>query len=572
MRELLKYHRTYLLLIFLVSLILILPQVFSGNMILGSDSIFHFNRFYDTDQQIKNFNFNYHISVYGFQQSGRIVNALYGPFIAYFQGFLVLLSKNWFSYQILSNLVLYNLAGFSMYVFMLKSRLSKKFSFIGAILYISSYAIQYWTIRQGFTSWGAALLPLALSILFELNETKQVPKYLLGIYTAMMVQTHMLSSLILVLIYLPFFAQAFFQNKQKLNFLRNLLREVVLFFGLTLNIWGSYLFVLKDNVLVSPRVNQLMSLNTINHNSYYWLLNPVTLIPIFLLIYIYFARKWKQTDSATKTWFGVMTVFLLLTSSIMPWDYLIANENPVAQLIQFPFRFFVPVSIIAIYLSLKILSSSHLQKKQLRTIMTLALAVSIFQPTILSATAALDWNSAEHFMLNRYKVIFTGDSETIKKSFYDSDKSRALELVAKGTPDYLPQYGVAKPSTDYYDDYIAKIIQNKDFTKTVSKEGLILEWQGDSNKEIEVPVIVYKNTLLELNSEKLNHKELELSAIGTPTVKQVPNTKNSLVLSYKIGKVEQSMIVFTVLAWILVLVGAALKFLGRRQVRNQRLN
>lgn len=281
-----------MVLIFLVSLIFILPQVFSGNMILGSDSIFHFNRFYDTAQQIKNLNFNYHISIYGFQQSGRIVNALYGPFLAYFHGFLVLQSKNWFSYQILSNLVLYNLAGFSMYVFILKSRLSKKFSFIGAILYISSYAIQYWTIRQGFTSWGAALLPLALSLLFELNETKQVPKYLLGIYTAMMVQTHMLSSLILVLIYLPFFAQAFFQNKQKLNFLRNLLREVVLFFGLTLNIWGSYLFVLKDNVLVSPRVNQLMSLNTINHNSYYWLLNPITLIPIFLLIYTYFARKW----------------------------------------------------------------------------------------------------------------------------------------------------------------------------------------------------------------------------------------------------------------------------------------
>nr|WP_248678533.1 hypothetical protein [Streptococcus henryi] len=560
----LKYHRTYLLLIFLVSLIFILPQVFSGNMILGSDSIFHFNRFYDTAQQIKHFNFNYHISIYGFQQSGRIVNALYGPFLAYFHGFLVLLSKNWFSYQVLSNLVLYNLAGLSMYIFILKSKLSKKYAFIGAILYISSYAIQYWTIRQGFTSWGAALLPLALSLLFELNETKQVPKYLLGIYTAMMVQTHMLSSLILVLIYLPFFAQAFFQNKQKLDFLKKLCREIVHFFGLTLNIWGSYLFVLKDNVLISPRVNQLMSLNTINHNSYYWLLNPITLIPIFLLIYTYFARKWNQTDSATKTWFWVMTVFLLLTTSIIPWDYLIANENPVAQLIQFPFRFFVPVSIIAIYLSLKIISSSHLQKKQLRNVLMIILAVSVIQPTILSATAVLDWNSAEHFILNRYKVVFTGDSETIKKSFYDSDKSRALELVAKGTPDYLPQYGSPKPATDYYDDYIAKVIQNKDFTKTVSKEGLILEWQGDSNKEIEVPVIVYKNTLLELNGEKLNHGSLQLSAIGTPTVKQIPKAKNSLVLSYKMDSVEQGMIVITVLTWLLILVSGTLKFLRQR--------
>ena len=71
----------------------------SGNMILGSDSIFHFNRFYDTSQQIKNLDFHYFISLYGFQESGRIINALYGPLFAYFQGILVLISKNWFTYQ-----------------------------------------------------------------------------------------------------------------------------------------------------------------------------------------------------------------------------------------------------------------------------------------------------------------------------------------------------------------------------------------------------------------------------------------------------------------------------------------
>ena len=197
-------HLTGLLLIFLCSILILLPQFFSGNLILGSDSIFHFNRFYDTAEQIKNVNFNYHISLYGFQQSGRIVNALYGPFIAYFHGFLVLISKNWFIYQVLSNIVLFNLAGLSMYVFLIKSKMEQKYAVLGALLYISSYSIQYWTIRQGFTSWGAALMPLALSILFELKDPKQVPKYTLGIYTALMVQTHMLSSVLLVLIYLPF--------------------------------------------------------------------------------------------------------------------------------------------------------------------------------------------------------------------------------------------------------------------------------------------------------------------------------------------------------------------------------
>ncbi len=50
-------------------------------MILGSDVVFHFNRFYETSQQIKEGNFQYFLSIYGFQQSARIVNALYGPFL-----------------------------------------------------------------------------------------------------------------------------------------------------------------------------------------------------------------------------------------------------------------------------------------------------------------------------------------------------------------------------------------------------------------------------------------------------------------------------------------------------------
>lgn len=83
-----------LLVIFCVSMLLLLPQLFGRGLILGSDAVFHFNRFYETSQQIKEGNYQYFLSIYGFQQSGRIVNALYGPFFAYFQGLLVLISRS----------------------------------------------------------------------------------------------------------------------------------------------------------------------------------------------------------------------------------------------------------------------------------------------------------------------------------------------------------------------------------------------------------------------------------------------------------------------------------------------
>ncbi len=88
------------------------PQIFSQQVRLGSDSFFHFNRFYDTAMQMKEQTWQYFISMYGFHESRRIVNGLYGPLIAYFQGGLLLLTGTWFRYQFSSNLLLAFLAFF----------------------------------------------------------------------------------------------------------------------------------------------------------------------------------------------------------------------------------------------------------------------------------------------------------------------------------------------------------------------------------------------------------------------------------------------------------------------------
>lgn len=82
--------------IVLVAVLLLLPQLTSRGVIAGSDFLFHYNRFYETAMQIKTGNFSYFMSLYGFYSSGRIVNALYGPYFAYFQGILVLINLSAF--------------------------------------------------------------------------------------------------------------------------------------------------------------------------------------------------------------------------------------------------------------------------------------------------------------------------------------------------------------------------------------------------------------------------------------------------------------------------------------------
>ena len=105
------------LIIIAFAVLLVTPQLFTRKVILGSDSVFHYNRFYEAAMQLKNGNFSYFLSLYGFQQSGRIVNALYGPFFAYLQGGTCF--NKWllgFVISIVSRILLHILAESSMYV------------------------------------------------------------------------------------------------------------------------------------------------------------------------------------------------------------------------------------------------------------------------------------------------------------------------------------------------------------------------------------------------------------------------------------------------------------------------
>ena len=107
-----------------------LLQVQNRNLYLGYDWVFHYNRFYDAAQQIKEGNFQYFITMYGFTQSGRIVNALYGPMFAYFNGLLILITKSWFNYQLLTNFLITFLASLSMFILLIKNNIRIRISFL----------------------------------------------------------------------------------------------------------------------------------------------------------------------------------------------------------------------------------------------------------------------------------------------------------------------------------------------------------------------------------------------------------------------------------------------------------
>lgn len=542
-----KFKFNNFIAILTVSIILIIPQLVTKNMIMGSDSIFHFNRFYETSEQIRNGNLSYFISLYGFQQSGRIVNAFYSPFFAYLHGFIVLLSKNWFMYQVLSNMILFIIAGNSMNIFLKKGGLNNSKCLFGSIVFITTFSIQYWVTRQGFSSWGAAFMPLCLSVIFELNNTGIIPRYKLGIYTALMFQVHILSSLILVMIFTPIFMYSFLKDNKKRRFIFSLLKEILLFFVLTANIWISYLFIAKENELIAPFINTSMSSNTVNQNSYYWLLNPVFLSLIIIFTIGKFASMWKQTNIFNKLLLSITVFFLVLSTSIIPWNTLIEHNVKFAEYIQFPFRFFVPVTILIIYL---FLSVCHFKK-----IYNLLVIVCISQSVILMISTLKNWDNDNDYIASGDKTLIDNSlmPEEIRNSFFIKDKNKALVYLQKTTPDYLPLYH--KTNVNNYELYGTEIIEkNKDFKKSVEKGSISVQHLKESKGDVEYPIVIYKDTNVKKDGQLLNHDDLGLSSIGSPTV-FVNNKENSKIfIEFQPSKIVVFTVILSLVSWIGIFV------------------
>lgn len=152
---------------------MIRSQILTHSVLLTSDALLHFQRLYDTSMQIKTGNFAYFQTNFAFGHSGRIFNAVYGPFLAYEGGLLLLLVRNWFNFQILVIFIVFLIA------------------ILLAILYLQ-FGIVAGILRFNFMAWGAALAPYAMmQVLYMIEDKKRPIHWLsLALIMALIAQVH----------------------------------------------------------------------------------------------------------------------------------------------------------------------------------------------------------------------------------------------------------------------------------------------------------------------------------------------------------------------------------------------
>ncbi|HEM6271593.1 TPA: hypothetical protein U2C70_000466 [Streptococcus suis] len=522
------------------SLLLLVPHIVTRGMVTGADLIFHYNRFYDAAMQMKEGNFSYIISLYGYQQSGRIVNALYGPYFAYLQGALVLLSGTWFRYQILSNLLLGTLSATSLYLLMRELKVNYWHAISLSMFFVTTYSIQYWWATQGFTSWGVALFPLCLIPAVRFLQTKKVPIFLMAGAVGLMLQVHMLSTLFLVIAYGIIFLIGWMKSHQKLKIIRDVVFSVGIFLLLTINIWLPLIYINGTNTLVPPFVNKKFVLNTVTWLKTAFLYYPYPL-PLFFGIYLYFlVKNWKKQSVVLVGLALTYVVFLILSTNLFPWQLIAGKGITIVELIQFPFRFFLYANALLLaVVGVQVSGLSEKLQKNFSGIIVVSLLIGVGFLWRESYKEIEGHYYSDTFLQKRIYTTLYGTTEELRDSFHSTDLGEFIHLAQKSTPDYVPDLTVKsgpltnEESDDTYYVYRDQVIlPNQSFDKQVDGNRLVITWTANEAEDTAIPIIVYQDSQLVLNHQVLNREDIKLSTIGVPTVKSQKG-QNSLVLSYK---------------------------------------
>lgn len=526
-----------------IATVLIWTELTTRSGLTLDDTAFHFHRFYDTYQQIQNHNFSYFQMNYGMGESGRIVNALYGPFFAYLMGSLLLFCSSWLRFQILITYLIFLVGGLGIYRLSRKAKISQVGSSIVTALFLTTGYIAYWSRSNAFNSWGAVLIPFVLIQGINLlnNHKTRFSWISLGIVMAIVAQIHLLSTFFSILALIPFFIYGLVLSENKRQMWIDVFKAVGLFIVLTANVWGAFLLLYPTNQMASPidysPVLTAVNLSVAGTSTMWTSITEVTLLLFIVqLIYVIFNFKSSKLNTFV-TLEGI--VFLYLSSNLFPWQFVKDTLPAVTGYLQFPNRFTVvayPLLFLGIGLTLNELIKSHGKK--------LGMIASALAIVVVLFNVRADFNEINNNIA--YNKGITSNAKEMK------EKGLALYInkVEINSPDYLPVRKKIK-SSDITGMLMSMSPQKNNFEqKALSNGRLELTWKDSTSKVTTLPIFIYKQSELSLNNKVIKPK---VNEIGMPQV-QSRKGKNTAILSFKTPIWFIILLYISILSWVLLII------------------
>ena len=526
-----------------IATVLIWTELTTRSGLTLDDTAFHFHRFYDTYQQIQNHNFSYFQMNYGMGESGRIVNALYGPFFAYLMGSLLLFCSSWLRFQILITYLIFLVGGLGIYRLSRKVKISQVVSSIVTALFLTTGYIAYWPRSNAFNSWGAVLIPFVLIQGINLlnNHKTRFSWISLGIVMAIVAQIHLLSTFFSILALIPFFIYGLVLSENKRQMWIDVFKAVGLFIVLTANVWGAFLLLYPTNQMASPidysPVLTAVNLSVAGTSTMWTSITEVTLL-LFIVQLIYVIFNFKSSKLNTFVTLEGL-VFLYLSSNLFPWQFVKDTLPAVTGYLQFPNRFTVvayPLLFLGIGLTLNELIKNH-GKKIGMIASALAIVVVLFN-------VRADFNEINNNIT--YNKGITNNAREMK----EKGLAPYINKVEINSPDYLPVRKKIK-SSDITGMLMSMSPQKNNFEqKALSNGRLELTWKDSTSKVTTLPIFIYKQSELSLNNKVIKPK---VNEIGMPQV-QSRKGKNTAILSFKTPIWFTILLYISILSWVLLII------------------
>lgn len=578
------------LVMLIMALLLLIKPLLRSSMIIGADSLFHFNRFYDTAEQFKTGHFSYFLMNYGFGQSGRIVNAMYGPMFAYLSGLLLLITPNWYIFEMVYTVIILLIAGIGMYKLCRVNKVSRELAMLAGVIFMYSTPVFLWVSSQQFTGVGAAFLPWLFVGITRMLRNQKMPLLYVSVSMAVLIQTHLLSSLLGFAAIIPIWIVTLCKTKRKWRLIGQTVIATILVLLLTANVWGGMLSVFSGNYLVTafPTINLVDNSLIINKLSSYLLV--VRPMEILLIIYVtyYLITRFKKLDYVVKTISIVGLGACILATDLFPWTWVQKWVPDLTMYLQFPRRI-MALSLVMIILAWAMMLSDNdkaftvpgvnAYRKGIRLGIVFLLICSTLgiNYRVLSAQMQTERilinNRESSASLNHVTSLAEQNHHYYKNDFYGNNLSYLIGDLAKNMPDYVPSqarinhlsYYEIHPYYQVYSYLVKPYIDNDvKYVKTVNKDAsLTITWNNDSKKtkSLAVPAVKYARTQVTFNGQRLNNPSL--TAINSLIVKARPG-KNQLVLKYPIGYTQRWLITAAI-TWLLVLLLILINFILRKR-------
>lgn len=563
-------NRTAVTMIVLATLVMLSPLLLNQHAILGVDGYFQYNRVYEAAMQIKHNNFSF-INMYSFQQAGRVVNSLYSPLMTYLAGALLLLVGTWFRFQLVSAFLVLFISGFGMYRAGRKLSLSRNLAIALGIIFLSSNALYGFVIGITWRSIALGLLPLFVGPIIALYEGNWQLKSMLqlGLYMALLAQVQILATVIFIPFLVPFFYHGLRKSSQWLNGLLNLLAGALFALILSLNVILPVLEVYRGNTLIAPTSMVLM--DQVSH-----ILQPIYVgvdsssdIVMTIIVYALIMGMivfWRRLEKFTKCFAIVSMTYILVGTSLVPWDTLQTWWPYLQSFLQMPRRISLVGTPFLILATALVYYEAAQNAKDIKLQKNIAIA-SVFLGVLSLSLCTQKVSQNVHYGFKEDTSLVDGLQTTpnnvvsklkymtqLQPAFHTHNLGKLITQVDRATPDYIPITHKIDPD-DYgkvYKAYSTNFSkQRHHFHYQVVKNGVKLSWTAKHATTKSVPVVAYRRTQLVLNGHALKSGEFKHKWIGNISVKQ-RRGRNTLTVRYQKSHVTALGSGLTGAVWVVV--------------------